>query len=113
MKKNENNKTIESQPELSGALKKKDKAFVLFYASWCPFSQRFLPVFDKFAKDNMDNCLRVMIDDSEDVCKKYKISVYPTVLYFKKGKVAKRLDGVSGEGLNEKKLTDFIGACGG
>jgi thiol-disulfide isomerase/thioredoxin len=25
----------------------KDGAFVLFYATWCPFSQRFLPVFEE------------------------------------------------------------------
>jgi hypothetical protein len=54
-----------------------------------------------------------MIDDLEDVCEKYSISVYPTVLFFKKGKVAKRLDGISGEGLNEKKLTDLMDSCGG
>jgi len=103
----------DDRSDLSGALKKMDRAFVLFYASWCPFSRRFLPVFDQFAKDNAGSCLRVMIDDNEDICEKYSISVYPTVLYFKKGKVVKRLDGVSGEGLNEKKLKDFIGACGG
>ena len=106
------NDPIDNQSDLKGALKKMDRAFVLFYASWCPFSKRFLPIFDEFAKKNTGKCLRVLIDESEDICEKYSISVYPTVLYFKKGKVIKRLDGVSGEGLNEKKLKDFIGACG-
>jgi len=93
------------------ALKDMDKAIVLFYASWCPFSKRFLPIFEKHAKDKGSNYLRVMIDEMEDVCDKYSVDVYPTVLFIEKGEVAKRLDGVSGKGLNEKKLTDFIGAC--
>jgi len=29
----------------------KDKAF-LFYATWCPFSQSFLPVFEEYARSN-------------------------------------------------------------
>ena len=107
------NTPIDDRSDLSDALKKMDRAFVLFYASWCPFSKRFLPVFDEFAKKNTGSCLRVLVDDNEDICDKYKISVYPTVLFFKKGRVVKRLDGISGEGLNEKKLKDFIGECSG
>ena len=106
-------KPIDNQSDLSKTLKKMDRAFVLFYASWCPFSKRFLPIFDEFTKKNSGACLRVMVDNGEDICEKYKISVYPTVLYFEKWKVKKRLDGVSGEGLNEKNLKDFIGECGG
>lgn len=106
-------KDITSKKELEKALEGNDSAFVLFYASWCPFSKRFLPIYEKHSSGSKNKCLRVMIDDLEDVCEKYSISVYPTVLFFKKGKVAKRLDGISGEGLNEKKLTDLMDSCGG
>ena len=34
---------------VSKEIESKDKAFVLFYASWCPFSQRFLPVFEEYS----------------------------------------------------------------
>jgi thiol-disulfide isomerase/thioredoxin len=102
------------QTDLGGALKALDSAFVLFYASWCPFSQKFLPIFKEYSRENMSkNCISIKIDDREDICKKYSISVYPTVLFFEKGSVSKRLDGIAGRGLSEKMLTDFVGKCEG
>ena len=81
---------------LEDILKSKEKIFVLFYASWCPFSQRFLPVFDKFAQDKTRKCARAVTDDKASLCEKYSVEVVPTVLVFGKGKVTKRLDGVPG-----------------
>ena len=82
----------------------KEKAFVLFYASWCHFSQAFLPIFREYAQRNPDECISVLIDDKPDVCDKYQIDYYPTVILFKKGKVHKRLDAEPGEGLTKKQL---------
>jgi thiol-disulfide isomerase/thioredoxin len=88
-------------------LKSKEKAYVLFYASWCPYSQRFLPIFQEYAKGNPQQCLSVVIDDKPDVCEKYSIEYYPTVLLFKKGEVEKRLDAMPGVGLTKKQLKDL------
>ena len=85
----------------------KDKAFVLFYASWCHFSQMFLPIFQEYAKANPQECLSVVVDDKPDLCDKYAIDYYPTVLLFKNGKVDKRLDATPGEGLTKKQLSKF------
>ena len=93
--------------DLVEVLKSKDKAVVLFYASWCPFSQRFLPIFERYAKNKTLTCLRVVTDDKASLCEKYSVDVVPTVLLFEKGKVRKRLDGVSGVGLNEKELVSL------
>jgi thiol-disulfide isomerase/thioredoxin len=94
--------------EINEELKQKDKAFVLFYATWCPFSQRFLPIFEEYAKSNPKECLSVIIDDKPDVCEEYSIEYYPTVILFKKGKVHKRLDAQPGVGLNRKQLKDLV-----
>ena len=102
---------VASENDLNKDLMAMDTAFVLFYASWCPYSQRFLPIFTKWAEDNPQNCIRMMIDDLEDVCEKYNIEVYPTVLYFENGEVSKRLDGIPHVGLNLKNLTDFVKIC--
>ena len=91
----------------SDKIKNKDKAFVLFYASWCPFSQRFLPIFEEYAASNPKECLSVMIDDKPDVCEEYFIEYYPTVLLFKKGKMIKRIDAEPGVGLTEKQLNEL------
>ncbi len=85
----------------------KDKVFVLFYATWCPFSQRFLPIFEEYSKNNPKECLSVIVDEEPDVCEEYSIGYYPTVIMFKKGKVHKRLDAEPGVGLNEKQLRDL------
>ncbi len=86
----------------------KEKAYVLFYASWCHFSQAFLPIFKEYAKRHPDECMSVVIDDKPDLCDKYSIDYYPTVLLFKKGKVDKRLDAEPGEGLTKKQLMQLI-----
>jgi thiol-disulfide isomerase/thioredoxin len=83
------------------------KAFVLFYASWCPFSQRFLPIFNEFAKNKPNECLSIVIDEKPDLCEKYEIDYYPTVLLFKKGKVEKRLDAIPGVGLTKQQLKEL------
>lgn len=85
----------------------KENAIVLFYATWCPFSQQFLPIFEKYAKNNPHECLRFVVDDKPDVCDEYSIEYYPTVILFKKGKVQKRLDAQPGIGLNKKQLKDL------
>jgi thiol-disulfide isomerase/thioredoxin len=85
----------------------KDKAFVLFYATWCPHSQRFLPIFEEYSKSNPKECLSVIVDEEPDVCEEYGIEYYPTVIMFKKGNVQKRLDAEPGVGLNKKQLKDL------
>jgi thioredoxin 1 len=93
---------------LKEMLKSRDRAVVLFYASWCPFSQRFLPVFEKYSQEKSQICLRVKTDDKASLCEEYSIEVVPTVIVFEKGKISKRLDGEPGAGLKEKQLKDLI-----
>jgi len=98
---------LEKTENVDRILEAKEKAFVLFYASWCPFSQRFLPIFEEYAKTNPRECISVVIDDRPDLCDKYEIEYYPTVLFLQKGKINKRLDATPGEGLTKKQLVRF------
>jgi thiol-disulfide isomerase/thioredoxin len=91
----------------SDAIERKDEAIVLFYASWCPFSQRFLPIFEEYTRSNPRECISVVIDEKPELCEEYSIEYYPTVLLFKKGKVMKRLDAEPGIGLTEKQLKEL------
>jgi thioredoxin len=99
---------VNVESSLDEALKSKSKAVVLFYASWCPFSQRFLPTFEKYSKSRPESCLRIVTDDKPRLCEKYEVDVVPTVLIFERGKVKKRLDGGAGIGLSEKQLLEFV-----
>ena len=85
----------------------KDKAFVLFYATWCPHSQRFLPIFEEYSKNNPKDCLSVIVDEEPDVFDEFDIEYYPTVIVFKNGKVDKRLDAEPGVGLNKKQFKEL------
>ncbi|HII85523.1 TPA: thioredoxin family protein [Candidatus Bathyarchaeota archaeon] len=86
---------------------RKEKALVLFYATWCPYSQRFLPIFKEYSKTNPEECLSVVVDDNPEVCEEYSIEYYPTVILFRKGEAKKRLDAEPGIGLDRKQLKDF------
>jgi thiol-disulfide isomerase/thioredoxin len=92
---------------INDELRQKDKTFVLFYATWCPFSQRFLPVFEEYARGHPQECMSVIVDERPDLCEEYSIEYYPTVLLFRKGKVHKRLDAEPGVGLNKKQLAEL------
>ena len=98
---------IDQEYDFDEVLKSKERVFVLFYASWCPYSKRFLPIFERFAKDATRKCVRIMIDDKASLSEKYSVEIVPTVLIFENGKVSKRLDGVPGAGLDEKQLLDL------
>ena len=101
-------KTYETAKDVEATLKSKPKVYALFYASWCPHSQRFLPIFQAYENNHPDECLEVMVDSKEDLCVKYSVEYYPTVLLFKEGKVKKRLDATPGLGLTKgqfEKLT--------
>jgi len=88
-------------------IENKDRAFVLFYATWCPFSRRFLPIYEEYSKRNPEECLSVIVDDEPDLCEEYSIEFYPTVILFEKGKVRKLLDSIHGVGLSKKQLEEF------
>ena len=103
--------SINTEQELENILKTKDNIFIMFYAPWCPFSQRFLPIFEKCAQDTTKQCYRMMIDELPDLCEKYDIEVYPTVLFFRNGKPVKRLDSGYHTGLSEQQFRELICVC--
>jgi thioredoxin 1 len=108
MHKSEKHKSRSKEEEtLRSEIENKDKAFVLFYATWCPFSQRFLPIYEEYSKSNPEECLSVIVDDEPELCEEYSIEFYPTVILFEKGKVRKRLDSLHGVGLSRKQLEEF------
>lgn len=97
-----------SEAELEKMMSECPNLLVLFYASWCPYSQRFLPIFEKYAENTENKLCRVLTDEIKSCKVKYSIAVVPTVIFFKNGKIAKRLDGILGRGLNENQLVEMI-----
>ena len=103
--------SINNEQELEKILKTKDKIFIMFYAPWCPFSQRFLLIFERCMQETSRQCYTMVVDELPDVCEKYSVEVYPSVIFFEKGKASKRLDGILGVGLSEQQLRELIRIC--
>ena len=102
---------LASGADLEKLVRETDKLFVLFYASWCPFSRMFLPSFLEQAAAGEPCYRRILVDEDEALADKYGIEVYPTVLFFRNGRLEKRLDGVFHVGLTKGKLGDFVASC--
>ena len=97
--------------DLDAAVASRDKLMVLVYASWCGFSQAFLPHFLAQAAAG-EPCYARMISENDDpVVERYQVEVFPTVLFFEKGRLAHRLDGVFHRGLTRGQLQDFARRC--
>jgi thiol-disulfide isomerase/thioredoxin len=101
---------VDNHRDLVKILKATDRVIALFYASWCPFCDDFLQIFKKQAGEGGRHFVSVK-DDEETIADHYSVTVYPTVLFFEKGVVSKRLDGKRGVGLNEKQLVKFVKSC--
>ena len=102
-------KRVEDQKALAAAVAGK-KAVVLFHATWCPFCRAFLPVFEKAMRAGKHEAVEAVLDDEENpLWAEHGINLVPTVLFFDKGKVVRRLDGKPGAGLTEADLEQALG----
>jgi len=65
------------------AVKAKKPMIVLFYADWCGFCVRFMPIYEELYKNHKKqfNFVKVNVEDKkyEDAVKKYEIAAFPTV----------------------------------
>jgi thiol-disulfide isomerase/thioredoxin len=101
---------VDNRQGLDDELEKDEKVLALFYAGWCPYCVRFVPAFKKKAGSfTCGRVIHVILDDyNNPLWDEYEIGAVPTVIYFEKGKVAKRLDGRSGVGLTENQLDSWL-----
>jgi thioredoxin 1 len=98
--------------DLNEVLSTKNRVFILFYASWCPHSRKFLPIYDRYLEERPQLFLRVKIDDQEGLMDRFSVEHVPTVIFFENGQIKKRCDGVAGIGIDEGRLIDLLGSCG-
>ena len=102
---------FESPEELEEAIRTRDKLMVLFYASWCPFSQAFLSTYRAHAASGDPCYARIIVDEGDALVEKYAIEVFPTVMFFENGRLVRRLDGGYHRGLTQGQLEDFARRC--
>ena len=89
------------------------RALVMFYADWCPFCQRFKPIFEsaittKPASSGYKFYESKVNDDDNPLWDRFSISAVPTLIAFDKGKIISRRDARMGDGLNESDLDSIL-----
>lgn len=67
----------------------RQKTFALFYAPWCGYCKRFMPVWDEFWRKNKDSTdvtiTKIDCEKYKDFASKVGVSSYPTLKYFPQG----------------------------
>lgn len=104
-------RTIKTREVFEAELKGGEGRFALFYSAWCPFCTSFMSVYEGEAAAGKEAFVKVCTDDLPELEDRFSVEVVPTVLYFKDGKLARRLDGVLGRGLSAEGLRAFMAAC--
>jgi thioredoxin 1 len=102
---------IVTKKEFDLELKSGEEKFILFYSAYCPFCLMFLPNFKKIAARLPEAFLEVSTDSLPELEDAFAVKVVPTVLFFRNGKLADRLDGILGRGLTEESLGAFVKSC--
>jgi thioredoxin 1 len=104
---------ISTKNELQNQISKNTRVLALFYTSWCTFCKRFMNIFNEdWEKNSFDIVLCVKLDDySNSLWEDYSIDNVPTVIFFKNGKIAERIDGESGLGLNRSQFVSLLNKC--
>jgi thioredoxin 1 len=75
----------------------KGKVLVDFSASWCPPCRMLAPIIDDLAGEVAGRCKvgSLDVDESPTTAAKFSVMNVPTMIFFKDGKEAARLVGVS------------------
>jgi thioredoxin 1 len=101
---------ISSKQELDAELKSSKQVLALFYANWCGYCMRFVPVFeDAISRCKFKKVISVILDDYDNALwDDYEVPAVPTVILFEDGKVSKRLDARLGSGLKEERFITWL-----
>ncbi|MBC7091533.1 MAG: thioredoxin family protein [Nitrososphaeria archaeon] len=82
---------------------------VVFYASYCPFCQKFSKILEKYYfKERICFAKADVSDDDSPYWSKYSIEVVPTIIVFKDKMIVDRCDGILGKGIDEKVLASLL-----
>jgi thioredoxin 1 len=88
-----------------------EKAVVMFYADWCPFCQRFKPIFESTAPRPATNYKiyeAKVNDDDNPLWDRFSINAVPTIIAFNKGNIVSRRDAKSGVGLSKSDFDSLL-----
>lgn len=87
---------------------KEGNHFVKFYAPWCGHCQKLAPIWDELAEEFADSkdakIAKLDCTQAQSVCQENDVKGYPTLAFFKNGKLAEVYRGAR----NMKELKDYV-----
>lgn len=70
-----------------------EKVLVDFYADWCGPCKAVAPVVEEIASEGIVKVVKVNVDESPNLARKYRVMTIPTLLVYKNGEVTGTLRG--------------------
>lgn len=74
-------------------LQAKEKVLVDFYADWCGPCKAVAPIVEEIAAEGIVKVVKVNVDESPNLARKYRVMTIPTLLVYKNGEAAGTLRG--------------------
>jgi thioredoxin 1 len=81
-----------------------------FWAEWCGPCKMIAPILSEIATEQGENLrvVKVNVDDSPDIARRFDIMSIPTLIVFKDGQPVKRMLGAKGKGQLLEDLGEFL-----
>ena len=101
--------------QIDAVLFKTKRVLMMFYAEWCPFCQKFKPMFESlpcFTHPEFNAKYRAygatLNDDENPLWDRFSINSVPTLVAFEEGRVVSRRDARMGIGLTKSDLDSIL-----
>ena len=103
--------------QIDSRLSKDKKVLVMFYADWCPFCQKFKPIFESLSsiiskESNSKTKYRTygakVNDDDNPLWERFSISSIPTLIAFDETRILTRREARMGVGLAKSDLDSIL-----
>lgn len=78
-------------------LRSEEKVLVDFYADWCGPCKMVAPIVEEIASEGTVKVVKINVDESPNLARKYRIMTIPTLAVFKGGDVTSSLRGAAGK----------------
>lgn len=95
--------------ELKELLNTNGVVLVDFHATWCGPCKTLSPAIDKLSEsNNKAKVVKMDVDNCKDLAVELGVRGVPTLIFFKDGKVAHKMVGVSPIGVIQEKINELL-----